>query len=67
MLEPRKTEGGRGTEPGTPAEELAVETPETLYPISTGGLVKQRGRDESRKEDLMVDNCGVSFLIAFFI
>ena len=51
-------------------EELAVETPETLHPILTGGLVKQRGRDESRKEDLMVDNCGISFLIAsifFFI
>ena len=30
MLEPRKTEGGRGTEPGTPAEELAVETRDPL-------------------------------------
>lgn len=48
----------------TQAEGLAAETPETLHPLSTGGLVKQGGRDESRKEDLMVDNCGISFLIA---
>lgn len=54
-----KGQGGQ-----TQAERLAVDTPETLHPISTGGLVKQRGRDESRKENLMVDYSGISFLIA---